>query len=502
MDKAMNFQKTQIVTESLFDFSEKMGNAQTEIADGVLTARVVGEYSAGKTRVIREILANQIPQQYSPISSLEAQTRLQLEISYGQNNQLFLIEKSEDLDDAVIVEELTQFPSRAEVSQYNPDDYRLRLLINESRFILAKGDGYSDDNQPKKLFLIDTPGWNSGEDDLAEQDAHQYFDGEHNLAIIYVCHANRLDGEINKARLENFLEALGDAMFLTGKAHLHIIITHCQKDSQQRLSQRMRDRILQQWQDLYFEPENLMLNITALDFAEMSDQEIQKFRENFWQELLKPIGTEKFEFQQGYAEQILNWSNDWDIRPVLIKQIASLRKIQKILSFACLEGQFIQNMNMTRLRGLSSSEMIQRLTERWLKQIQVQNVDELKFLVQLQQLSEEHPLARWWNQYWLENLSIVYQAFWQYIQFMQQAIAQVSTEIIDLQDYLSTMIKPVYLQAVETISIAISFDLVTQVIEQQMQTLHLDKFIATLLKLSILESRYQDHYQHQIEYLG
>jgi hypothetical protein len=58
----------------------------------------------------------------------------------------------------VIVEELTQFPSRAEVSQYNPDDYRLRLLINESRFILAKGDGYSDDNQPKKLFLIDTPG--------------------------------------------------------------------------------------------------------------------------------------------------------------------------------------------------------------------------------------------------------------------------------------------------------------------------------------------------------
>ena len=64
------------------------------------------------------------------------------------------------------------------------------------------------------------------------------------------------------------------------------------------------------------------------------------------------------------------------------------------------------------------------------------------------------------------------------------------------------MIKPVYLQAVETMSIAISFDLVTQVIEQQMQTLNLDKFIATLLKLSILESRYQDHYQHQIEYLG
>ena len=37
-----------------------------------------------------------------------------------------------------------------------------------------------------------------------------HFVGEHNLAIIYVCHANRLDGEINKAKLDNFLEALGD----------------------------------------------------------------------------------------------------------------------------------------------------------------------------------------------------------------------------------------------------------------------------------------------------
>ena len=53
-------------------------------------------------------------------------------------------------------------------------------------------------------------------------------------------------------------------------------------------------------------------------------------------------------------------------------------------------------MNMTDYVDYHLSEMIQRLTERWLKQIQVQNVDQLKSLVQLQQLSEEHPLAQWW----------------------------------------------------------------------------------------------------------
>ena len=245
MDNTIIFTKTQLVTDSMLHFSEKMGNGHAQIEDGVLTARVVGEYSAGKTRVIREILANKIPEKYLPISSLEAQTRLQLEISYGQADELYLIEKSEDYDEARIIEQLAQFPARAEVIDYSPEDYRLRLLIDEPKFILAKGDGYTEDNQPKKLFLIDTPGWNSGDDAIAEKDAHQYFVGEHNLAIIYVCHANRLDGEINKAKLDNFLEALGDAMFLTGKAHLHIVITHCQKDSQQRLSQRMKERVLQ-----------------------------------------------------------------------------------------------------------------------------------------------------------------------------------------------------------------------------------------------------------------
>ena len=501
MDNTIIFNKNQLVTDSMLHFSEKMGNGHAQIEDGVLTARVVGEYSAGKTRIIREILANKIPEKYLPISSLEAQTRLQLEISYGQTDELYLIEKSEDYDEAKIIKQLVQFPTRAEVIDYSPEDYRLRLLIDEPKFILAKGDGYTEDNQPKKLFLIDTPGWNSGDDALAEKDAHQYFVGEHNLAIIYVCHANRLDGEINKAKLDNFLEALGDAMFLTGKAHLHIVITHCQKDSQQRLSERMKERVLQQWQELYFEPDKLDLKIKALDFAEMSEKDIEDFRNSFWQELLNPIGTEKFEFTQSYAEQILNWSDSWDIRKAIFKQIENIRRMQKILNLACVDGQFIQNMNMTRLLGLSQEKMAERLTERWLRQIEVPNIDVLKELQTYAPLFEEHPLYEWWNKYWLTNLSMMSKNFTKYIEIVENTINTVTTEVDDLQSYLSKNISPEYFNITGYFANT-SFDLVTQVVEQQMHSLSLEKFIATILKLSVLQSRYEDHYQHQMANLG
>ena len=492
----MDFPQTQLVAESITQFAEKMGQNHSKIEDGVLTVRVVGEFSAGKTRVIREILSDQIPEPLSPISSLEAQTKLQLEISYGEDSQLLLIEKPEDYDNAVILQQLSHFPSRQEVEQYDPETHRLRLLLNEPKFILPKGDGYSDDTQPKKLFLIDTPGWNSGDDDLAEQDAHQYFVGEHNLAIVYVCHANRLDGEINKVRLENFLEALGDAMFLTGKAHLHLIITHCSKESQQRLSQRMQERILQQWQNLYFEPEQLLLNITALDFAEMSEQDIQNFRHHFWQELLKPIGQEKFEFKKGYVEQILQWQNDWDIRPILFKQIAALRKVEQILNLSYIDGQFIQNMNMTRLKGLSKNEMQQRLIERWLKQVNLQNLTELNGLSRLQKLPDEHPLSEWWNRYWLIQLRVVEKKFKRFIDAMNQAVQSVDDNTQDLQAHLSAKVLPLYLAATDK-TVMNAFDLLLQVVEEKMQNLSLDKFTATLLKISILQSRYQDYYNHQ-----
>ena len=95
--KDMDFVKTQLVVQSIYHFAQQLDQVTPKIEDGVLTIRVVGEFSAGKTRVIREILKDKIPEPFLPISSQEAQTKLQLEISYGEQDQLFLIEKPEDI---------------------------------------------------------------------------------------------------------------------------------------------------------------------------------------------------------------------------------------------------------------------------------------------------------------------------------------------------------------------------------------------------------------------
>jgi hypothetical protein len=52
------------------------------------------------------------------------------------------LKKPEDMDEAIILEELKEFPTREQVSLYDPETHRLRLLIQEPLFILSQGDGY------------------------------------------------------------------------------------------------------------------------------------------------------------------------------------------------------------------------------------------------------------------------------------------------------------------------------------------------------------------------
>lgn len=495
----MDFVKTQLVVQSIYHFAQQLDQVTPKIEDGVLTIRVVGEFSAGKTRVIREILKDKIPEPFLPISSQEAQTKLQLEISYGEQDQLFLIEKPEDMDEAIILEELKEFPTREQVSLYDPETHRLRLLIQEPLFILSQGDGYYEGDHPTKMFLIDTPGWNSGDDDLAEQDARKFLVGEHNLAIVYVCHANRLDGELNQAHLNNFLEALGEAQlqFVEKKSHLQVIITHCQSDSQQRLINRMQQRIETAWQDLGFQTDDLLLKINAFDFAEMSEKELIQFRQNFWSDLLKPLNHEKFEFNTSYSQQILNWQQDWDIRSYLLQHFDVTAKIENLIPNFCIDGQFIQNMNMTRLKGLSKAEIQQRLTERWFKQLNIQNAEELSLFHQFVNLPEHHPLSVWWNEYWLVELKKIYQPIQDFIVTMQSSIQQVDENVVDLQVYLKQQLDAIYITFSLQHPQTASFQLLLKTVKNNMQHLALDQFIATLLKLSILQSRYCDHYQHQ-----
>ena len=197
------FTRSDALQRQLQSFAGQL-EAGSDLTDGVLTARVVGEFSAGKTRFLRELLGHLIPVPLYPISSLERQTRLQLEITYGKTPTLTLIERAEDYQPAKILKDLASFPERQELGVLDPMTHRLRLALNEHRLILNDGDGFSNDKSPKRLFLIDTPGWNSGDDELAERDASSILTGYHNLALIYVSQAARVDGALNAEHLRGF----------------------------------------------------------------------------------------------------------------------------------------------------------------------------------------------------------------------------------------------------------------------------------------------------------
>lgn len=324
----MQFPNTEIILQATSSFAHKMKGGNTEeIEDGALTVRIVGEFSAGKTRVLSELFPLQISEALKPISSQEAQTKLPLEISYGEVPSLALVQRSSDLDEVQHVKFLDAFPDRQFVSQYDPQEYRLRLLINEPRFILKDGDGYSEDNTPKKLFLIDTPGWNSGEDAIAEVDAKNYLFGEHNLAILYVCHANRLDGHINNEKLKNFLDALIDADFYSTNSRLYIVITHCEDASKTRLIEKMNERVCDIWKnELFGNLDDLILKVVAVDFPSMDDHELQDFQEDIWSYLLTEVGNESFEVQKTYSQQILDWDESLDIRVLIKEQVFFITK--------------------------------------------------------------------------------------------------------------------------------------------------------------------------------
>ena len=77
MSKTTNY--TPITVAALQSFAKKM-EKETQLKDGCLTARIVGEFSAGKTRLLKELLNEVIPADLFPVSSIERQTKLQLEI--------------------------------------------------------------------------------------------------------------------------------------------------------------------------------------------------------------------------------------------------------------------------------------------------------------------------------------------------------------------------------------------------------------------------------------
>jgi hypothetical protein len=483
---------TETVYRALRAFAEHMNRPVTP-ADGWLSARVIGEFSAGKTRLLRELLADTIPSPLFPVSSLERQTRLPLEITYGETPELTLIERAEDCDPLrEPIRRFQTFPMREDLADYDPLQYRLRLAIPEPRLFLPTGDRCQEGDTPKRLLLIDLPGWNSGEDALAEQAATALLTGYYNLALVFVIDANRLDGSANEERLRDFLGALAEADFV-GEPSLIVVITHCPPADQSRLTERMRARVRGLWADLDGASDGLVLHLMAVDFGALGADELAAFREEFWSHLLAPLKEETAPAHPWIAGARA-WPADWDLRPRLPGAWAVLEEARTLLERACIEGEFLPGMNRHRLLGLDAAGIYDHVRGPWLRQLDCQTTERLtERLAAPPPLPEPHPLAGWWQQYWQANLERTLSPIRGFFQQADAALRAISPETQDVRAHLVERLTGPYREAVGALDS--SFVCLVETAQALAAETQPERALATLLSLSLLEARYADHYE-------
>ena len=498
----MSHIQRQQLFNGLLHFADRMQQQQPKLSDGCLTSRVVGEFSAGKTRFLCELLSDQLPEALYPVSSMQAETRLALEITHGEHVELHLIEKPSDSHTAHnrVVQSFEHFPTRAEVMGSDPFTHRLRLTLPEPRFILANGDGHSEEETPMRLFLVDTPGWNSGEDALSEQSAEALMFGEWNLNIVYVCHALRLDSQLNQDKLKDFLKALADkAWDFRVNPHLIMVVTHCSASERDKSVAKMQQRVYRDWaaitKDLGWEDDApaLELDVLAYDFAEFAQGDCPRrgeFRQRFWQAFGRHLQQPKQIEQHPWVATLHTWPEAWQIQPLIQAQIVQLEALRRLTQHAKQDGEWVKNMNMTRLIGLDAAAITKRLSERWLSQVQLQPDIQL---TTCPDLPKDHPLSAWWQQYWQPRVNALVDAHQQLLDQVPLAFATLPSDTTDLNAYLCQRLDAALKYAEN--SQQGSFLCVMTALASVNAQAATDpvRWIASLLQLSLLDASYQDH---------
>ena len=163
-----------------------------------------------------------------------------------------------------------------------------------------------------------------------------------------------------------------------------------------------------------------------------------------------------------------------------------------MLQAASQEENYLAGMNMTKLSGLSTPNIRERLQEVWSRQMRNTAVELNKPLHQnIPLLDEKHPLAAWWKMYWIPNLQIALQPIEKFLSSVSSTINKLTPDTPDLHKHLRQKLDPAYFKALQ--STDSSFTLIIDILEKLPKTTPPEETLATLLKLSLLQMRYQDH---------
>ncbi len=478
--------------ENVYDTVNRLGiefSQTPQMGDAGMAIRIIGEYSAGKTRLVKELIGSLVPPKLMPVSSQEVQTRLPLEITYGDTPALQLVRRAYDTEEAQVLRELDVFPERKDVTNEDPNETRLRLAVPEPHLTLANGDGqYEDDTQPKRLFLIDMPGWNS-EDDASGADGLKLSEDWENLALVYVSHVTRLDSAVNKRQLEHFLQALVNGELLRAREKLPIffLITACPADECAVIEKKQHDRI----QALLKGNDKFIVKVMAVDFANLSADELTSFRSAFWNHVLLESPSPALE-RSTAAQRVEKWPEAYSLRPYLARCLDFIARFDDIFSKVRSNGLYMGGRSMRFFVGLNTEDMVNRAKALWYKQLKVNGLDEITS-IDMPTLPEDHPLAPWLEVYWYPRIRRFHNHMLAFFTRADQTLTFLNGDIADLEAWLGKYLDSSR-QAAEAATTH-SFRRMCKVIADLPEDMPALQYIATVMTLSLIEARFDDAYQ-------
>lgn len=485
-DQSANIGKnTKLVEQAIQLFNDKMAE---KIVDEMAVVHIIGAFSAGKSRLIRELLrCHHAAHDLLPISSQERQSALPLEITYGEVSRLLRVGEKHD---AVM---LSAFPERGEQRRFDASQYRLRLELPEPALLLGDMVLCSAEEGIKRLVVKDMPGWNSGDSFVAENALASGLVGADNISLVYVVRANGVDSQDDLSRLRAIFTAVetGDAFFYNG-FHLVVVVTRCDDVSEHAaITSRITERLLQLAKEVGIE-NDFKLTVLCVDFGKEQDALNHKlFIEKFWKAIFLPIAKEKSLISPlGLAGRLQHWKKDWLIQSKLMGSLALMLAARHWVEGFKKEGQFVAYMNSTRLLGLSKQERCSKIYSTWIKQVGFwQRSDEI---ISKLTLDDDHPLAYFWNNYWLKRLSDITKAVDELALKMEVTIKTLPLSTTDLQDYFHDQVESSYCQAMNALKS--SFYCVADSLEAIKNDQDQAKVVATLLSVSHLDAKYSDYY--------
>lgn len=446
-----------------------------------ITIRVIGEFSAGKTRFIRHLFGEKIAPPLRPISSMEVQTRIPLEITWGPNPRLELIRRAQDYEASEVLEVFEQFPERTELEKRPLENCRLRLFVDEPRLLLkADETGIS---QPQILRFIDQPGWNSV--DEAEGWEALGLSGEwNNLALVYVSRITRLDSAANMRNLAMFIDALQDSEMLRAKTPLPLffVITECPENER-----ALREKALLERVERLFDrhPERFALSVIALDFAQCDERALEKMRQKFWRHILASPSEDAC--LSPAQEAVAAWPPEWDLAPWLKATRQWAKEVQELARGLKRDGRFLLGREMSFFAGYKAHEIGDAAWRQWRKMLGRAYADDALASLAPPPLQHNHPLKPWFDYYWKPRLMDAPLSIRNYMEKMKWLLEhKLHPDIRDLEAWAAPKLADDYEAICEPFSIA--FQSLLNVAETFPANMGNLQILCTLLSLSLMET--------------